>query len=245
MEAVGIDRWPHFVADAQERARDPATQDAIEKSRQPPGPSGKPSGFPRGRDVTRPVYPVETLLGVGAVAAKGAAAAARALAGTGLRQAMPESRPSTGNAASNTAKPENPAGNAGRQAESIPSDRPVRLHKGQQEKHIEGSNNPKSRGPQWNYNCFPRLNMILDGHLHSFPIPLRLSPQGRCSPTTTRLTSRGLKPSPSKTLRGGLVRHALFSQQGLQFAGLIHFRHNVTTADELALYVKLGYGWPA
>lgn len=32
MEAVGIDRWPHLVADAQQRARDPATQDAIERS---------------------------------------------------------------------------------------------------------------------------------------------------------------------------------------------------------------------
>ena len=82
--AVGIDRWPQFIADAQERARDPATQDVIEKSRQPPGP---------GRDAIRPVYPVETLLGVGAAAAKGATAAARALAGAGLRQAVPESQP--------------------------------------------------------------------------------------------------------------------------------------------------------
>ncbi len=89
MEAVGIDRWPYFVADAQQRARDPATQDAIEKSRQPPGP---------GRDAIQPVYPIETLLGVGAAAAKGAAAAARALAGAGLRQAVPESRPLAGNA---------------------------------------------------------------------------------------------------------------------------------------------------
>ncbi len=36
MKTVGIDRWPHFVADAQERARDPATQAAIARSRQPP-----------------------------------------------------------------------------------------------------------------------------------------------------------------------------------------------------------------
>ena len=59
LEAVGIDRWPGFVADAQERARDPATQAAIETSRQPPGP---------GRDAIRPVYPIETLLGIGAAA---------------------------------------------------------------------------------------------------------------------------------------------------------------------------------
>ena len=89
MEAVGIDRWPHFVANAQERARDPATQDAIERSRQPPAP---------GRDAIRPVYPVETLLGVGAAAAKEAAAAARALARAGLRQAAPETRPLPENA---------------------------------------------------------------------------------------------------------------------------------------------------
>jgi hypothetical protein len=88
MEAVRIDRWPHFVADAQERARDPATQAVIEKSRQPPDP---------GCDAIRPVYPIETLLGVGA-AAKGVAAAARALAGAGLKQAVPESQPLAGNA---------------------------------------------------------------------------------------------------------------------------------------------------
>ena len=109
MEGVGIDRWPGFVADAQERARDPATQGAIEKSRQPPAP---------GRDAIRPVYPVETLLGVGAAAAKGAAAAARALAGAGLRQALPENQPPIGNAAANAAKPEGMAGNAGKQAET-------------------------------------------------------------------------------------------------------------------------------
>ena len=103
MEAVGIDRWPHFVADAQERARDPATQGAIEKSRQPPAP---------GRDAIRPVYPVETLLGVGAAAARGAAAAARALAGAGLKQAVPESRPSGGNTAAAMAKADMAAASA-------------------------------------------------------------------------------------------------------------------------------------
>jgi hypothetical protein len=133
MEAVGIDRWPHFVAGAQERARDPATQAAIETSRQPPAP---------GRDAIRPVYPVETLLGLGAAAAKGVAAAARALAGAGLKQVLPESRPPpAGNTAVNAGKPESTAGNAGKQAESMPSGQPVRLHDGQQDKHIEGTNN--------------------------------------------------------------------------------------------------------
>ena len=88
MEAVGIDRWPQFVADAQERARDPATQAAIEQSRQPPGP---------GRDAIRPVYPLETLLpGLGA---KRAIDTARVFGGAMPRQTLPESRPSTGNAA--------------------------------------------------------------------------------------------------------------------------------------------------
>ena len=91
MEAVGIDRWPHFVADAQQRARDPATQAAIGKSRQPPGP---------GRDAIRPVYPLETAIGVAAAGvAEGAAAAARAAGGALLRRLLPESRLPTRNAA--------------------------------------------------------------------------------------------------------------------------------------------------
>ena len=80
MEAVGIDRWPHFVADAQQRARDPATQGAIEKSRQPPAP---------GSDAIRPVYPETLLPGLGARRAVGAA---RAAGGALLRQFLPEKR---------------------------------------------------------------------------------------------------------------------------------------------------------
>lgn len=134
-KAVGIDRWPQFVADAQQRARDPATQAAIERSRQPPGPSGNPFGFPRGRDAIRPVYPLETLLlGLGA---RGAVGAARALGSALLRQVLPESRPT----AANAAKPEGMAGNAGKQAEPVPNGQPVRLHDGQQDKHIKGTNN--------------------------------------------------------------------------------------------------------
>ncbi len=79
MQAVGIDRWPRFVADAAERARDPATQAAIEKSRRPPDPA---------RDAIRPVYPLETLLlGMGA---RGAVGAARAAGGALLKQLLPE-----------------------------------------------------------------------------------------------------------------------------------------------------------
>jgi hypothetical protein len=122
--------WPHSVADAQQRARDPATQAVIEKSRQPPDP---------GRDAIRPVYPLEALLpGLGA---KRLADAARVLGGVMLRQALPESRPLAGNAAANAAKPESTAGNTSKQAEPMPSSRPVRLDDGQQDKHIEGTNN--------------------------------------------------------------------------------------------------------
>ena len=84
------------MADAQERARDPATQDAIEKSRQPPGP---------GRDAIRPVYPVETLAGIGAAGLIGGAASAlRSAGGAALRQFLPESRPPIGNGIPNVAE---------------------------------------------------------------------------------------------------------------------------------------------
>ena len=110
MKAVGIQQWPRFVADAQERARDPATQAAIEKSRQLPNPA---------RDAIRPVYPLEAIAGIGAAAiVKGAVAAARALAGAGLRRALPESRSPVENATVNAAKPESTARNASQQAET-------------------------------------------------------------------------------------------------------------------------------
>jgi hypothetical protein len=114
MQAVGLDRWPRFLADAQERARDPATVAAIEKSGQPADP---------GRDAIRPVYPLETLLGIGAAGiAGGAAAVARAAGGAILKQILPGRRSPPGNAAVNAAKPGNAAGNVGEQAEAtIPS----------------------------------------------------------------------------------------------------------------------------
>lgn len=80
IKIVGIDRWPRFVADASERARDPATQAAIETSRQPPDPA---------RDAIRPVYPIEIAIGVATVGiAGGAAAAARAVGSAILRQVL-------------------------------------------------------------------------------------------------------------------------------------------------------------
>jgi hypothetical protein len=65
MKAVGLDSWPSFVADAQARARDPATVAAIEKSLQPPDLK---------KDAITPVYPVETALAAGAAAVTGGAA---------------------------------------------------------------------------------------------------------------------------------------------------------------------------
>jgi hypothetical protein len=65
MKAVGLDSWPRFVADAQARARDPATVAAIEKSLQPPDLK---------KDAITPVYPVEKALATGAAAVTGGAA---------------------------------------------------------------------------------------------------------------------------------------------------------------------------
>lgn len=90
IKAVGVAQWPRFVVDASERARDPITQAAIERSRQPPDPAREP---------IRPVYPVETAIGIVATGVVGGVgAAARAVGGAILRQVAPESRPATGGA---------------------------------------------------------------------------------------------------------------------------------------------------
>ncbi len=106
MGVVGVQQWPRFVADAQERTRDPATQTAIEKSRQPPAP---------GRDATRPVYPIETALGI--ATAGGAAGALRAASGAFLRHILPESRPSAGDTSASAAKSEGPVADVRKQVE--------------------------------------------------------------------------------------------------------------------------------
>lgn len=139
MQGVGIDRWPGFVADAAERARDPATRAAIEGSKQPPSPD---------REAIRPVYPLETAIGVAAAGlAGGAAAAARAARGAFLRQVLPGGRSQTENAAlpqaGRNASAETPPNTSPSEkpAEPIQSGQSVRLHEGQQDKHIEGTNN--------------------------------------------------------------------------------------------------------
>lgn len=102
IKAVGVSQCPRFVADAVERARDPATVAAVEKSKQPPDPK---------RDAIRPVYPVEAVVGVVAASIVGGpAAAARALIGAGVKQALPDVQlPSSSNAGT-TAIIENPLG---------------------------------------------------------------------------------------------------------------------------------------
>jgi hypothetical protein len=66
MKAIGLDRWPRFVADAQKRAHEKATLAAIQKSRQPPD---------LHKDAIRPVYPVETALAAGAAGLTGGVSA--------------------------------------------------------------------------------------------------------------------------------------------------------------------------
>ena len=94
MQAIGLDRWPQFLANAQERARDPATVAAVEKSRQPSDP---------GKDAIRPVYPVETAVGIAAAGTAGVAAAARVVASAALRQILPKAGPRNGEGAGNSA----------------------------------------------------------------------------------------------------------------------------------------------
>lgn len=105
IKAVGVDQWPRFVVDASERARDPTTQAAIERSRQPPDPAREP---------IRPVYPVETAIGIVATGVVGGVgAAARAVGGAILRQVAPESRPAAGGApAGGVAVAEKPPGSS-------------------------------------------------------------------------------------------------------------------------------------
>lgn len=134
MKTVGLDRWARFIADAQSRARDPATVAAIEKSLRPPDSA---------QDAIRPVYPIETALGIGAAGiAAGAGAALRAAGGAILRQVRPDSGPpGAGIAERSAVTPESPPSAPPPETTPPPAGRPVRLREGQQEKHIEGSNN--------------------------------------------------------------------------------------------------------
>lgn len=85
IQTVGLDRWRRFLADAQDRSRDAATIAAVEDSRMPSDTS---------KDAIRPVYPLETAIGIVAAGiAGGAVAGVRAAGGAILRQIAPERAP--------------------------------------------------------------------------------------------------------------------------------------------------------
>lgn len=109
-QAVGLDQWQRFLVDAKERANDPATVAAVDKSR-------KRTDIASKDDSITPVYPIETLAGIAAAGiVAGAGAAARVAGGALLRQAMPKpaqpvDAPAGGSptAAEGIAKPSNAA----------------------------------------------------------------------------------------------------------------------------------------
>ena len=76
MQTVGLDRLPRFLDDAEARANDPSTRTALEKSRQTLAQ----------RDAIRPVYPLETALGIAVVG--GAVGVAPAAVGAVVRQLL-------------------------------------------------------------------------------------------------------------------------------------------------------------
>ena len=149
IKEVGIDQWPRFVAEASSRPHDPATQAAIEKSRRLPDPA---------REAIRPVYPVETALGVvGAGAAGGFGAVARAAGGAILRQVVPEGRAAAGDTeAETTAAAESPPGSPAstpKQRDTNPptasaaTEKPV-ISRQKQDGHISGTAQSRNRMKQ-------------------------------------------------------------------------------------------------
>jgi hypothetical protein len=88
MLAVGLDLWRWFLEDARERANEPSTVAALEKSQKRADPRD---------DAIRPVYPVETAFGIAAAGAVGGVAAGIRAGGAAiLRQLLPE-RPAVAN----------------------------------------------------------------------------------------------------------------------------------------------------
>jgi hypothetical protein len=81
LQTIGMDRLPQFLHDAETRANEPSTLAALDKSRQTLAQ----------RDAIRPVYPVETAIGIAAAAIMGGpAVAARAAIGAVARQLLPK-----------------------------------------------------------------------------------------------------------------------------------------------------------
>lgn len=103
MQTIGLVRLSRFLDDAETRARSPSTLAALEKSSQTLEQRG---------GAIRPVYPLETALGIGAaLATGGVAAAVRAAVGAVARQLLPERAPVM-NEPSATATPNKPGKDA-------------------------------------------------------------------------------------------------------------------------------------
>jgi hypothetical protein len=120
MKAVGLDKWPRFVTDAQARARDPATVAATLKSLQPPD---------LNKDAITPVYPVEKALAVAATGVTGGVlGVARAIGGAvasrilGEKQGPAATGPSAAPALAKEVAPEKPAQAPLSPPEEAPSD---------------------------------------------------------------------------------------------------------------------------
>ena len=133
MRNIGLDRWSRFLADAQARARDPETEAAIKESLKPIDPH---------RDAIRPVYPLEAL--AGGAGARGVAALARAAGRAALRQFMPESRPPSGDAATQSA--ERPRTATASNTPTAPgSARTAPISRQRQDGHISGTPQNQNR----------------------------------------------------------------------------------------------------
>jgi hypothetical protein len=132
MKKVGLDRWPRFLADARARSRDPETEAAIKESLKPIDPQ---------RDAIRPVYPLEAL--AGGAGARGVAALARAAGRAALRQFMPESRPPSGEAATQSAEPPRTATASDTTAPG--SARTAPISRQRQDGHISGTPQNQNR----------------------------------------------------------------------------------------------------
>ena len=108
MKTIGLDSWSRFLADAQDRARDPDTVAAVEKSRRPPDPA---------KDAIRPSTHRDRDRHWCRGYRGGGAARLRAAGGALLRQVLPKAGSRTGNAAeepgAGAATAERPTGTTG------------------------------------------------------------------------------------------------------------------------------------
>ncbi len=100
METIGLDRWHQFLDDAQVRSNARSTIATLKKSNTPADPRS---------DAIRPVYPLETAIGVAAAGIACGAAAAGRPAGTALlRQLLPGQPPAAAAKPGDAAPPPKP-----------------------------------------------------------------------------------------------------------------------------------------